>query len=92
MKYQDPFAQREAEKYERPIPSRELIIQIIKEQGVPLNLEELAKLLGVTEEVDTESLRQISLPFLIVSRTYRPNMCRAIWYTRSRIFMTMILM
>ena len=58
LKYQDPFAQREAEKYERPIPSRELIVQIIKEQGVPLHLEELAGLLEVTEELDVESLRR----------------------------------
>jgi ribonuclease R len=56
FKIKDPYAEREAEKYERPIPSRELILQVIKEQGVPLRLDELATLLGVSEEVDIESL------------------------------------
>ena len=57
-KFKDPFAEREAEKYARPIPSRELILQVVKEQGVPLRLEELAGLLGVSEEEDIESLRR----------------------------------
>ena len=34
---QDPHAAREAEKYARPIPSRELIIEKLTEQGVPLS-------------------------------------------------------
>jgi len=58
FKYTDPFAAREAEKYERPIPSRELILQVLKEQGVPLRLEEIAPLLGVFEDEDIESLRR----------------------------------
>lgn len=58
FKFKDPYAEREAEKYERPIPSRELILEVVKEQGVPLRLEELAKLLGVSEEVDVESLHR----------------------------------
>ncbi|MFM8332553.1 MAG: ribonuclease R, partial [Candidatus Methylumidiphilus sp.] len=58
FKYTDPFAAREAEKYERPIPSRELILQALKEQGVPLRLEEIAALLGVAEDEDVESLRR----------------------------------
>lgn len=57
FKRKDPFAQREAEKYERPIPSRELILQVFTEQGTPLNLEELAAILEVQEE-DLESLRR----------------------------------
>jgi len=58
FKYTDPFAAREAEKYDRPIPSRELILQVLKEQGVPLRLEELAPMLGVYEDEDIESLRR----------------------------------
>lgn len=56
--YKDPFAAREAEKYERPIPSRELILQLLKEQGVPPSLEELSALLQVEDPVDLESLRR----------------------------------
>lgn len=58
MKEKDPFAEREAQKYARPIPSREMILQLMQEQGVPQKLEELAELLGVKEEEDIESLRR----------------------------------
>ena len=54
----DPYAKREAEKYERPIPSRELILEILKSQGVPLLGEEIAELLSVQEAEDLESLRR----------------------------------
>lgn len=56
--YTDPFAEREAQKYERPIPSRELILEVIKAQGEPLRLDELAALLGLEHEDDFESLRR----------------------------------
>jgi ribonuclease R len=58
FRFDDPFAQREAEKYEHPIASRELILQVLNERGVPLNLEELATVLGIEEEEDIESLRR----------------------------------
>ncbi|MGY6213848.1 ribonuclease R [Methylolobus aquaticus] len=58
FKLKDPFAEREAGKYERPIPSRELILEMMKEQARPLNLDEVAAALGVTEEDDLESLRR----------------------------------
>jgi ribonuclease R len=57
-KIRDPFAEREAEKYARPIPSRELILAVMKDQGVPQKLEELAAVLGVDEVEDIESLRR----------------------------------
>ncbi len=58
FKINDPYAQREAEKYERPIPSRELILEVVKERAAPLCLEELADLLGLDNEQDVESLRR----------------------------------
>jgi ribonuclease R len=58
FKLVDPYAQREAGKYERPIPSRELILDVLKTQGQPLKLEELAETLGVLEDQDIESLRR----------------------------------
>jgi ribonuclease R len=54
----DPFAEREAGKYERPIPSRELIIEVLKDRGVPSKLEELGEVLGVQDDEDLESLRR----------------------------------
>jgi len=44
----DPFAEREAVRYETPIPSRELILEIMAEQGVPLVESELYRLLEIS--------------------------------------------
>jgi ribonuclease R len=45
----DPHAEREAANYENPLPSRELIMQQMDEQGVPLSVEQLYGLLGIHE-------------------------------------------
>lgn len=47
---EDPFAEREAVRYETPIPSRELILQTMTEQGVPLHEPELYTLLEIQKE------------------------------------------
>ena len=54
----DPQAEREAEKYERPIPSREFILESLAEEGRMLNRTQLAELLGLDSEEDQESLRR----------------------------------
>lgn len=54
----DPFAQREAQKYERPIPSREFILEALASDGAPLAIEQLAELLKLPDERDRESLRR----------------------------------
>ena len=46
----DPHAQREAAQYETPLPSRELILQVITEQGVPVALKDLYAILEIAEE------------------------------------------
>ncbi len=51
-RYQDPHAAREAARYDNPVPSRELIIQLLNDQGKPLTVRELRGALGVTEEED----------------------------------------
>ncbi|HSI37495.1 MAG TPA: ribonuclease R [Methylotenera sp.] len=43
----DPHADREASRYETPIPSRELILSNMSEQGVPLSVEQLYVLLDI---------------------------------------------
>ena len=45
----DPHAQREAAQYETPLPSRELILQVLTEQGVPVPLNTLYDLLDIAE-------------------------------------------
>lgn len=54
----DPFAAREAEKYEKPIASREFILEAVKRRGVPLSSEEIAEEVGLRDEGDLESLRR----------------------------------
>ena len=46
----DPHLMREMEKYEHPLPSREYILQILAEHGVPLPSERLCQLLAVTAD------------------------------------------
>ena len=58
FKLEDPEAQREAQRYARPIPSRELITQFLEQYGAPLTWEEIADELGLKNEEDMEALRR----------------------------------
>jgi ribonuclease R len=54
----DPHFEREAGKYEHPLPSREYVLATLQEKGVPLAFEELAGLLDVRpDEFDAFSRR-----------------------------------
>ncbi len=55
---QDPFAEREARKYEHPIPSREFILAFLAERGEPLAPEEIAAGLKLEGDRDREALRR----------------------------------
>ena len=46
----DPFLEREREQYEQPLPSREFVLQVLTEQGVPVEQEALCALLQITPE------------------------------------------
>ena len=49
----DPFLAREQQRYESPLPSREWILTVLKEQGVPVAPERLRELLEIrAEEVE----------------------------------------
>ncbi len=54
----DPFAEREASKYEKPIPSRELILQLLGDFGAPLTADELIQKLGVRHEEEIVALNR----------------------------------
>src|SRR5713226_7023769 len=43
----DPHREREASRYEHPIPSREFILHTLAEAGIPLTDEELAQRLAI---------------------------------------------
>lgn len=55
---QDPFLEREAEKYESPIPSREYILAHIEKRNTPISRDELAADLELTTEEQQEALRR----------------------------------
>ncbi|CAG0125121.1 partial Ribonuclease R, partial [Rhodocyclaceae bacterium] len=46
----DPFLDREREQYEHPLPSREYILQLLAEKGVPLAEEDLCAMLLIKED------------------------------------------
>ncbi len=54
----DPYADREAQKYQNPIPSRELIMELLGEQDGPMKLPQIAEMLNLSEEEDLEALRR----------------------------------
>jgi len=54
----DPYAQREAEKYENPIASRELILQLLEKTGKPMGRKEIAEAFAIADEEQLEALRR----------------------------------
>ena len=46
----DPQLARESELYENPIPSRELILQVMEEHGVPVKKLDLIKILEIQDD------------------------------------------
>ena len=56
--YQDPQAALEAEKYERPVANRALILKILDEQPGPQSQETLETLLDIHDDQDQEALRR----------------------------------
>jgi len=54
----DPAAQREAEKYDNPIPSRELILRLLEERGAPATRAQLQAEFGLDDEEAIEALRR----------------------------------
>jgi len=55
---QDPFISRESAKYDRPIASREFLLDFIESQSVPVSHEHIAKFLKYDEEERVEALRR----------------------------------
>ena len=43
----DPHSAREAAQYETPLPSRELVLQLLSDQGIPLSVEQVYTLLDI---------------------------------------------
>lgn len=54
----DPEAQRESQRYEHPIASREMIMDRLRDAGVPLDMGTVADDLQIDGERDLEALRR----------------------------------
>lgn len=57
-KKKDPFAERESQKYEHPIPSREFILEYLAEKGRPATFPQIIADLDLKTETDQEALRR----------------------------------
>ena len=53
----DPYAKREAAKYKNPIASREFILEVITNHGVPTTYERLCERLNITAPEQLDALR-----------------------------------
>ncbi|PMH42366.1 ribonuclease R [Vibrio sp. 10N.286.49.B3] len=54
----DPFAAREAQNYENPVPSREFILEFLTGANVPMNRNDIFETLGLSGEEQYEGLRR----------------------------------
>ena len=54
----DPHAEREAENYENPVPSREAILEFLESQKRPLSFKEIIQALQLEEEERIEGMRR----------------------------------
>ena len=50
LRANDPFLEREQQRYDHPLPSREWVIQVLEDAGVPLKIPALAEKLSITAE------------------------------------------
>ncbi len=56
--HKDPFAEREASNYDKPIASREHILEVLSNSVGPMRREEIADVLAIKDEDGLEALRR----------------------------------
>ena len=54
----DPHHAREAANYDRPVASREYLLDLVNEQTAPISLEHIVEMLGYQDEEEIEGLRR----------------------------------
>ncbi len=55
---EDPFAKREAEKYENPVPSREAILTLLEQAGQLLSMKRILSALNIDDADSREAMRR----------------------------------
>jgi ribonuclease R len=56
--YRDPNADREEAQYERPVPSREVFLQLLNDQGRPMSEEQVLEQLEIDDEAGREGIHR----------------------------------
>lgn len=59
VRRKDPFFEREAAQYERPLPSREYVVQSLEEEGKPVSFDQLCQLLDIDREERDAFVRRL---------------------------------
>jgi len=59
VRQRDPFYARECEKYDNPLPSREYVLQLLEERGVPLPFERIVAELDVQPHEHEDFMRRL---------------------------------
>ncbi|SDM00501.1 RNAse R [Franzmannia pantelleriensis] len=54
----DPHAEREAHKYDNPVPSREYLLARLEDYGKPITHENMSRMLGLEDENQLEAVRR----------------------------------
>jgi len=60
IRNRDPYLERELARYDQPIPSREFILDILTEAGVPLQDTELIKMLEIRRAETSTFMRRLA--------------------------------
>ena len=60
LRERDPFLEREQNRYQQPLPSREFILQILGEQGAPITESRFFRLLDIEEDEEELMLRRLT--------------------------------
>src|ERR1700691_1433786 len=60
LRLADPNREREAERYESPLPSREYVLETLAAEGVPLDASRLMELLGVGADESDAFARRLA--------------------------------
>lgn len=50
LREKDPYLEREKQRYENPLPSREWVIELLEQKGVPTKIDVLAHELSITDD------------------------------------------
>ncbi len=60
LRKRDPFFEREKARYAHPLPSREFVLQILKQEGIPTTENRLQKIFGIKKHEQDAFARRLT--------------------------------